>query len=252
MRETATAWNPKYSRTVSALLAAIAGYVDSCTFLGLFGLFVAQVTGSFVVAGAWWVAHDPGFLVKVLGIPFFLLGGVLTTLLAAAASARGRSPLFWTFGLEGVLVFCFLAIGIARAPFSDPNGSAELVAAFLGLSAMGVQSATVRLLMNGVASTNVMTTNTTLIAIEATRMMLAWRGIRVTPGDGDVAVLFATKRHEVLDLLLIVAGFLAGTIFGAIAFGVVSFWSLLLPTVATLSLAAWTLMEQTTRTSSAT
>ena len=43
--------NPN-ARTASLLLSFVAGYVDSCTFLGLFGLFVAQVTGSFVAAGA--------------------------------------------------------------------------------------------------------------------------------------------------------------------------------------------------------
>jgi uncharacterized membrane protein YoaK (UPF0700 family) len=34
------------------MLAAVAGFVDACTYLGLFGFFVAQVTGSYVLAGA--------------------------------------------------------------------------------------------------------------------------------------------------------------------------------------------------------
>ena len=33
-------------------LGYVAGYVDGCTFVALFGLFVAQVTGSFVAVGA--------------------------------------------------------------------------------------------------------------------------------------------------------------------------------------------------------
>ena len=36
-------------RLVPATLSFVAGYVDSYTFLALFGLFVAQVTGSFVI-----------------------------------------------------------------------------------------------------------------------------------------------------------------------------------------------------------
>jgi len=39
-------------RPITVVLSVVAGYVDSCTYLGLFGVFVAQVTGSFVLAGA--------------------------------------------------------------------------------------------------------------------------------------------------------------------------------------------------------
>ena len=45
-------------RTVPFLLSFVAGYVDSYTYLALFGLFAAQVTGSFVIAGAELVTHD--------------------------------------------------------------------------------------------------------------------------------------------------------------------------------------------------
>ena len=42
---------PRFVPTaVPALLSFVAGYIDSCMFLALFGLFVAQVTGSFVLA----------------------------------------------------------------------------------------------------------------------------------------------------------------------------------------------------------
>ena len=47
-------------RTVPSALSFVAGYVDGCTFLALFGLFVAQATGSFVIAGAQLVVADDG------------------------------------------------------------------------------------------------------------------------------------------------------------------------------------------------
>ena|ERR1035441_853741 len=59
-------------RPIPVLLSFVAGYVDSCTYLGLFGVFVAQVTGSFVLAGALFVKSEPGALAKLLAIPFFL------------------------------------------------------------------------------------------------------------------------------------------------------------------------------------
>jgi uncharacterized membrane protein YoaK (UPF0700 family) len=58
-------------RPIPVLLSFVAGYVDSCTYLGLFGAFVAQVTGSFVLAGSLFVKSEPGALAKLLAIPFF-------------------------------------------------------------------------------------------------------------------------------------------------------------------------------------
>jgi uncharacterized membrane protein YoaK (UPF0700 family) len=244
MRPTASILELRHPQKVPVILSAIAGYIDSCTFLGLFGLFVAQVTGSFVVAGAQLVTHDPGFLIKILGIPFFLLGGITTTIIVTAAIAHGSSAHCWTFGLEGFLLLCFLAIGVTAAPFHSPGGVAEIAAAFFGLSAMGVQSAQVRLLMNGVASTTVMTTNTTLIAIEATQMALAWRRARGSNDDDAAATRFTTARRQLLRLVSIALGFLGGTILGAFAYQIVGFWSLLLPTTAILLLTLWVALTE--------
>lgn len=237
MQSTASAPAHRPPQRLPVLLSAIAGYIDSCTFLGLFGLFVAQVTGSFVVAGAQLVTHDPGFLIKVLAIPFFLLGGITTTVVVGTAIARGGSPNCWAFGLEGFLLLCFLLVGVTAAPFHAPGGLPETAAAFFGLAAMGVQSAQVRLLMHGVPSTNVMTTNTTLIAIEGTQMVLAWR--RARGGNSEAAAQLNASGGRLLWLVSIAVGFLAGTIAGALAYRAFAFWSLLLPTAAMVSLALW-------------
>ena len=43
-------------RPLPALLGFVAGFVDICAYLGLYGIFVAQLTGSFVLAGTRTVA----------------------------------------------------------------------------------------------------------------------------------------------------------------------------------------------------
>ena len=74
-------------RVVPALLSFIAGYIDSCTFLALFGLYVAQLTGSFVLAGTETVVHDSGAAIKLLAIPMFGLAGVVTTVMVRRSRA---------------------------------------------------------------------------------------------------------------------------------------------------------------------
>jgi uncharacterized membrane protein YoaK (UPF0700 family) len=226
-------------RIVPALLSFTAGYVDACTFLALFGLYVAQVTGSFVVMGAEFVAHDEGFLIKVLAIPVFFGAGVFTTVLAEILRRRGLPALAITLALECALLAAFLVLGLA-APFRHtPNAPLTLLGAMLGLSAMGVQSALVRLLMPGVASTNVMTTNTTLFAIDTGELLIGWHGRR--KGDAQAAAQFAGARDRLAVLVPLGLGFIFGTAAGAIGYLWFGLWCLLLILAAMLGLIAWAL-----------
>src|SRR6476646_7953578 len=110
-------------RSVPAVLSFTAGFVDSCTFLSLFGLYVAQVTGSFVVAGAELVRHDEGFLIKVLAIPMFFAAGVFATVFAEVLRRRGHAPLPWALALECALLAAFLLVGLT-ASMHDANAPA--------------------------------------------------------------------------------------------------------------------------------
>jgi uncharacterized membrane protein YoaK (UPF0700 family) len=120
---------------VPLLLSFTAGFVDSCTVLALFGLFVAQVTGSFVLAAVAFVTHEQGAATKVLAIPVFLLAAVATTALAVIVESRGRSALTWSLGLECAALTAFLIAAFAGAPLSDPNAATVVAASLLGLFA---------------------------------------------------------------------------------------------------------------------
>jgi len=233
----AVAKAPSIPRIVPALLSFAAGYVDACTFLVLFGLYVAQVTGSFVVVGAEFVHHDEGFLIKVLAIPVFFGAGVFTTIFAELLRQRGYAALACTLALECALIAAFLVLGLT-VPFAHgPNAPLTLLAAMLGLSAMGVQSAAVRLLMPGVASTNVMTTNTTLFAIDTGELLLGWHGTK--RGDPAAAARLASARERLASLVPIGLGFLAGTVLGALGTVLFGLWCLLAILGVLLGLIAW-------------
>jgi uncharacterized membrane protein YoaK (UPF0700 family) len=232
------------SRAVSTALSFVAGYVDGCTFVALFGLFVAQVTGSFVVAGAQLVGHGPGETVKLLAIPVFLAAAVVATVLVAPLRERRRAALATLLGLEAALLAGFLWLGVSAPPFRDPNGPAALAAALLGLSAMGTQSATIRLLMRGAPSTNVMTTNTTHLAVDATEAALAWWRHRRRPADAKAASALADQRTRLLEVLPNVMAFFAGTVAGTLAYLAFGFVCLGLAITILLGLACWALMQR--------
>src|SRR6516162_1724172 len=226
------------ARTASLLLSIVAGYVDSCTFLGVFGLFVAQVTGSYVAAGAQIARGEKGVLLTIFAIPIFLLAGAATTLLVEVADERRGSPLGWSLGLEGALLTAFFLVGVTGSPFAAPDAPLAVSAGVFGLSAMGVQSALVQLLMRGTPSTNVMTTNTTQIAILATRAVLCWHARRKATDDKAAAQL-ASTNDRLTAVLLVAAGFLLGTMAGALAYTALGLWCLLAPIAAVLGLLVW-------------
>jgi uncharacterized membrane protein YoaK (UPF0700 family) len=132
-------------RPIPVLLSFVAGYVDSCTYLGLFGVFVAQVTGSFVLAGALFVKSEPGALAKLLAIPFFFFAGMAITVLVHSMRGRPRVTLAWSLGIESLLLVGFMVLSWTGAPFGDPNAPGAIAALLFGMTAMGVQSALVRL-----------------------------------------------------------------------------------------------------------
>jgi uncharacterized membrane protein YoaK (UPF0700 family) len=200
------------------MLSVVAGYVDSCTYLGLFGVFVAQVTGSFVLTGTLFVKSEPGALAKLLAVPFFFIAGMGVTMLAHSMRGRPRTSLAWSLVLECLLLTGFLVTSWAGAPFRGPDTPGAIIALLFGMTAMGVQSALVRLLMRNVASTNVMTTNTTLLAISAAEILLAWIERRNASSSGSLNPDYAQARNEFAVLLPIGLGFFVGTAFGAIAY----------------------------------
>ncbi|MGO9631909.1 MAG: YoaK family protein [Xanthobacteraceae bacterium] len=205
-------------RWVPALLSFAAGYVDSYTFLALFGLFVAQVTGSFVTAGAQFVVYDTGFAGKLIAILAFLVAAALTAALIGVARDHGRDALPWMLALETLLlaVFCFLML--AGPPPTGPGDWHGILAGVFAAMAMGAQSVVVRLLMRGIPQTNVMTGNMTQLGIETTELIRAWRRYAREPGDAAGASNLLAVRARLLVVLSITIGFILGAVGGAAAF----------------------------------
>jgi uncharacterized membrane protein YoaK (UPF0700 family) len=233
--------NPS-TRMASLLLSLVAGWVDSCTFLALFGLFVAQVTGSFVAAGSEFASPGQGFLLITFGIPIFLVAGAVTTLLVVHTSERGGSPLAWSLALESALLTGFFVVGMVGAPFDNSHAPLAVMAGLFGLSAMGTQSALVQLLMHGTPSTNVMTTNTTQVAILATKAVLCRHAQRGATAD-SAAPQLESITDRLTAVLLVVSGFLTGTVAGALAYSTMHLWCLLAPIAAIMGLLIWSLQS---------
>jgi uncharacterized membrane protein YoaK (UPF0700 family) len=218
MTEIAPAREVPLPQWVPALLAFVAGYVDIYTFLALFGLFVAQVTGSFVTAGAQLVVHDIGITGKVIAIAAFLIAAALTAGLIGLIRNRGAVALPWMLAFETLLLAIFCVLLLAGPPVTGANDWHGVIAGLFAAMAMGAQSVIVRILMHGVPQTNVMTGNMTQLGIETTGLLIAWRRLARDPRDPDHEREFLAGRARLLVVLTIAIGFILGAVCGAIAY----------------------------------
>lgn len=184
---------------LSTLLAFVAGYVDATTFLAFGGLFVAQATGSLVVAGSAFEVGGADIL-KLAAIPAFVLAGIVTSAVVRSFGAEQAHALAAALFMEAALV-----AGLALSALLLPHD--PLLPGLFGLGAMGVQSALVRLLL-GSGSTNVMTTNLTQLSIDIEGALAGFARHR-----RDAAAVASLRR-----VALLILGFLAGVLVGSAGF----------------------------------
>jgi uncharacterized membrane protein YoaK (UPF0700 family) len=231
-------------KAMPMLLSFVAGYVDSYTYLALFGLFAAQVTGSFVIAGAELITHDYGVAGKLLAIAAFLLAAAITAALIHLVRNSGGAALPLMLALEAALLAIFATMLLLGPAIKNANDWHGIVAGLVAASAMGAQSVLVRLLMKGIPQTNVMTGNMTQLGIATTELILAWRRFAHSGRGAEAIREFHAVRAQLLTVLSVAVGFLVGAASGAIAFATTNVRGALLAVAIVAALALWALYRE--------
>jgi len=201
------------------VLSIIAGSMDTIGFLGLNGLFTAHVTGNVVVLAAKFVAGEQAPPSYLIAVPIFVAALALTTFLAAALERIGIASLTPLLVLQFILLLAFLALCLAAGPGVDRNAAIMTLAGMLGVSAMAVQNALVRLSLREAPATAVMTTNITLFIIDAAEIFLGRNA-------SSVASARARAKHTWPAIL----GFLIGCALGGACEAALGLKSVALPT----------------------
>jgi len=215
----------KYEDTI---LAAIAGFVDTLSFVALYGLFTAHVTGNFVLIGAGIAGYAQGVLLKLIVFPAFVGGVVFSALLVRSLSVRrALHSARWLYAVQAVLMFGFCAAGVWSTPSSRPDGLPTLVAGLLGALAMGVQNAHPRLIQRAGVPNTVMTGNVTQAILDMVDMLSASAG----------ESLRASARARFEKMMPAIAAFAIGATAGAFGFRYAGFWVLAAPVCALAGLA---------------
>ena len=207
-----------------AVLSMTAGAVDVIGFLAL-GVFTAHITGNLVILAAHYVTGRFGEIGPILSVPVFMviLSVVTLAFVAIPAQIARRTLLI----LQAVLLLAFLGFGVSFGPFPDTDSSMAVFVGMLGVAAMAIQNAVVRLALHGSPSTAVMTTNTAQFAVDVARLIR----------DRGQQAAFARLRHRAKLTMASILGFVLGLVLAAILEVTFGLWSLSFPLgLATLSI----------------
>jgi uncharacterized membrane protein YoaK (UPF0700 family) len=195
-----------------------AGSVDVIGFLGLSGLFTAHITGNLVILAAKFLGGGPAQIACLISVPVFIIALALTRSVAAVLERAGIASLAPLLLLQFLLLAGFLAMCLAAGPRVDSDAVNMIVAGMLGVSAMAVQNALLRISLPGVPSTAVLTTNITLFTMDVGEMLV---------GRDRAGIAKASDRAR--RTWPAIAGFLLGCAAGSVCEPLFGLRSLVLP-----------------------
>ena len=176
------------------------GFVDTIVFVHMGGLFVAHVTGNFVLLGVTIVGtpatglHSDTTYLQIATFPVFILAAFLATLLHDRWPSRDAKMLMW---IVAILV-------LAAAIWSCAGFAADVGASVILVCAMAALNAAQRLAPELGPPTTVMTGNTTQVAVSLAR--------RIRP-----ITAFKEKAASLQVSSMLVVTFLIGCVSGALS-----------------------------------
>ena len=133
-------------KSEDGVLAAIAGYVDTLSFVALFGLFTAHVTGNFVLIGAAAAGFGQGVFMKLMAFPEFVAGIVVSNVLVkSVGAAASNCAACLLYSAQAVLMLAFCLAGVGVSPVVHSDSVPVIACGMVGAAAMGVQNAHGRL-----------------------------------------------------------------------------------------------------------
>lgn len=187
---------------VTFLLAWIAGYADTATFVAGDSIFSAHVTGNFIVFAAQVVAGaNPGDWVKLLTFPVFILA-----VMAGGRIAKKTDTKYRILFIESlVLLTCsVLALMLPHWPIIEEKAGMHIIV-MISVAAMGLQNAFGKLFAKEThGPTTMMTGNVTQASLDLGKILFG--GI-----EKEVISWMSLQKQ-----LITIGGFLAGCLLGAL------------------------------------
>jgi uncharacterized membrane protein YoaK (UPF0700 family) len=218
----------------SALLSAVAGYVDAAGFASLIGLFPAHLTGEIVGDAIAFSSGHPGdHATRLWMLPVFVGSVTIATLVARLLRRTGRRALTGLLALVTTALAAFSASDYLAALLHESWHLHMLLGGGCAVAAMGFQNALMRESLSGSCPTTVMTGNLTHVVIDVVDHLFSKLS---QPHKRD-----RRPRSRLLPVASALFAFIACAVLGGFMTRFFGSLSVLLPTTltATLTYRSW-------------
>lgn len=211
-------------------LGFVAGFVDVFGFSRLSGLLPAHVTGNLIFLALVLARGHTAFLIYLLALPLFCLGVILSAWFIGTIAERGLEPFLPALLVEAGLLVVAMLFSLALPPSYSANSPTSLAVGTPVVLAMSMQNTLMRLVLNNLPPTTVMTGNITQVLGDFTAYFSRFSSIRHTRQER------AILERQAQRMLLTFLSFLAGALLSAFASGHFRGGALVLPVLALLAL----------------
>jgi uncharacterized membrane protein YoaK (UPF0700 family) len=215
----------RHATTMQAGLAFIAGFLEACGLIALFGLFIGHVTANVAILAMAIATPVPGSWTKLLALVVFVAVVALTRLGVHPLRSRGYDAARLIMALELVLLLAFVAAGLRYGPFTNSLGWTTMLTAALGVATLAVQNSGMRMIWRTRPSTTVMALNLTQLVLDV---------VVILREPGEATAVAARERQALLAPTL--GGYLAGAAGGGVGYLIGGFYGGFVPAAVLLLL----------------
>jgi uncharacterized membrane protein YoaK (UPF0700 family) len=211
-------------------LGFVAGFIDVFGFTELNGLLPAHVTGTLIFLAINLSHGQYNIILKLAALPIFCVAVLASAWFIGAIAERGRDPLLPALLIQAAILICGMMAGMILPQAHGPDDTATVAIGACALAAMGLQNTIMRLILNNMPPTTVMTGNVTQVLSDTIAYYCHFSSIRRTK-DEKVILERQAKR-----MLITVLSFLAGALVAAFTCRRLGEFTLCLPIVVILGL----------------
>ena len=210
-------------------LGFVAGFVDVFGFMAWYGLLTAHATGNLIFLALDLVRGQYELVMKLLALPIFAVSIALSAWLIGSLIARGKAPFAPSIIVQSALLAVSLLAGMLLPSPTGPDDVAVIVSGSFAVAAMGLQNTNMRLVLNNLPPTTVMTGNITNAVCEVVLWSAGYHQIVLRH-----PTLVVARQARQIGITL--SAFTVGAIAGGLSEIHVGYPSLLLPIGALLAL----------------